>query len=340
MTEANSTIDADEARLYDRQIRLWGVEAQNRMKNSKVLLVGLRGLHTEVCKNIVLSGIRTAYLLDPNPVAISDLSAGFFFTAEDVGKNRGEAGAGRIGELNPRVEILVDKDRIEDKPDDFFKQFQVICLSDCTLQVMQQVDRVARQHAIPLFAGFLLGWHGVVYMDHHQHTYKDVKKDAEGQETTSIRTSEMPSWQEVFQLPWDGRAFRRMNSKLSLAHQILLQYQASGPNSASEEDFRSFAKSHLETSRKVADDFVSAEDLGEVYRLQGKDLSPVAAVVGGIVAQEVIKILSGKDEPLGNCFLFDGKQSRGIIECFAPEAPVQVKKPTTTTTVVDDVIEL
>ena len=84
---STATIDADEARLYDRQIRLWGVEAQNRMKNSKVLIVGLRGLHTEVCKNIVLSGINTAYILDPAPVQVQDLSACFFLTLEDVGSN-------------------------------------------------------------------------------------------------------------------------------------------------------------------------------------------------------------------------------------------------------------
>ena len=81
------SIDADEARLYDRQIRLWGIEAQNRMKNSKVLIVGLRGLHTEVCKNIVLSGIDTAYILDSEIVQLKDLSACFFLTTEDIGKN-------------------------------------------------------------------------------------------------------------------------------------------------------------------------------------------------------------------------------------------------------------
>ena len=84
---ADKKIDADEAKLYDRQIRLWGVEAQNRMKNSKVLLVGIRGLNAEVCKNIVLSGIDTAHVLDPHPTVIADLAANFFLTPEDVGTN-------------------------------------------------------------------------------------------------------------------------------------------------------------------------------------------------------------------------------------------------------------
>ena len=86
-TVAREGIDADEAKLYDRQIRLWGVEAQNRMKNSKVLLVGLRGLHTEVCKNIVLSGINTVYILDSGSVTVESLSACFFLTEDDIGKN-------------------------------------------------------------------------------------------------------------------------------------------------------------------------------------------------------------------------------------------------------------
>ena len=151
----------------------------------------------------------------------------------------------------------------------------------------------------------------------------------------------MPAWQEVFELPWDGRAFRRMNSKLSLAHQTLLHYQASDADSPSQEKFVEFAKSHLVSRRKVGDDFVSEKDLCEVYRLQGRDLSPVAAVVGGIVAQEVIKVLSGKDEPLGNCFFFDGQQSRGLVERFVPEAPTQVKKPMTANVQqVEDIIEL
>jgi molybdopterin/thiamine biosynthesis adenylyltransferase len=33
---------------YDRQIRLWGLDAQLRMQQSSVLVYGLSGLHVEV----------------------------------------------------------------------------------------------------------------------------------------------------------------------------------------------------------------------------------------------------------------------------------------------------
>mgnify|MGYP001245378493 CR=1 FL=1 len=43
-------LSAQEAEIYDRQIRLWGVESQQRMQNSRVLLAGaFRGIMAEVC---------------------------------------------------------------------------------------------------------------------------------------------------------------------------------------------------------------------------------------------------------------------------------------------------
>ena len=41
---------------YDRQIRLWGLAAQQRMSETRVLVFGFRGLATEISKNLVLAG--------------------------------------------------------------------------------------------------------------------------------------------------------------------------------------------------------------------------------------------------------------------------------------------
>ena len=48
------------------------------------------------------------------------------------------------------------------------------------------------------------------------------------------------------------------------------------------------------------------------------ELSPVCAVVGGVLAQEVIKALSAKDRPYTNSFLYDGQRGTGIIELLRP----------------------
>ena len=80
------SLSAVESERYDRQIRLWGVEAQSRMQRTQVLVCGLRGLHVETVKNLVLAGVGVT-LLDHARVEASDLQYNFFLTAHDVGLN-------------------------------------------------------------------------------------------------------------------------------------------------------------------------------------------------------------------------------------------------------------
>ena len=44
--------DPTASEVYDRQIRLWGLEAQKRMQESKVLFIGMRSLQTEVGRQV------------------------------------------------------------------------------------------------------------------------------------------------------------------------------------------------------------------------------------------------------------------------------------------------
>jgi hypothetical protein len=43
-----------------------------------------------------------------------------------------------------------------------------------------------------------------------------------------------------------------------------------------------------------------------IAQIQGPDLSGIAAVVGGILAQDVLNVLAGKEPPLKNWLIFDG----------------------------------
>lgn len=55
------------------------------MRSASVLVVTLRGLATEVCKNIVLAGIGRLTILDDKDITEEDLGCGFFFREAEVG---------------------------------------------------------------------------------------------------------------------------------------------------------------------------------------------------------------------------------------------------------------
>jgi molybdopterin/thiamine biosynthesis adenylyltransferase len=80
-------LSADEIALYDRQLRLWGIEAQNRMRKANILLITMKALGNEVAKNLVLAGIGSLTILDPDVVAQSDVATQFFVMEQDIGKN-------------------------------------------------------------------------------------------------------------------------------------------------------------------------------------------------------------------------------------------------------------
>ena len=80
------TFTAAEAAVYDRQMRLWGVEAQKRLQRSHVLVSGLTTLGSELVKNLVLAGISVT-LHDAQVVTQRAVDSQLFLSEEDVGKN-------------------------------------------------------------------------------------------------------------------------------------------------------------------------------------------------------------------------------------------------------------
>lgn len=80
-------LSADEIALYDRQIRLWGAQAQERIRSANILLVSLRALGTEIAKNLTLAGISSLTIIDNEAVTEEDLGTQYFLREEDVGKS-------------------------------------------------------------------------------------------------------------------------------------------------------------------------------------------------------------------------------------------------------------
>ncbi|XP_030045018.1 SUMO-activating enzyme subunit 1-like, partial [Microcaecilia unicolor] len=216
-----AAISEEEAAQYDRQIRLWGLEAQKRLRASRVLLVGMKGLGAEVAKNLILAGVKGLTMLDHQQVSEEDTRTQFLIPTGSMNHNRAEASLARAQNLNPMVEVKVDIQDIADKDDTFFTQFDAVCLTCCPQDILMKVDHICHKHAIKFFSGDVFGYHGYMFANLGDHEFveekmkvnkvnqeledgpeaKKVKLDST--ETTMVKkTVTFCSLQEALELDW------------------------------------------------------------------------------------------------------------------------------------------
>lgn len=162
-----------EAELYDRQIRLWGLESQKRIRMAHILICGLNGLGAEIAKNIILSGVKSVTLLDHENVTELDFSSQFLVPHEKVGVNRAEASLIRAQALNPMVEIIVDKEHVIKKPDEYFHRFDVVVLVAVPTSIAVRVNNTCRLKGIKFFAGDVWGMNGFAFTDLQEHEFAE-----------------------------------------------------------------------------------------------------------------------------------------------------------------------
>lgn len=174
MVENNGIeLTEDEAELYDRQIRLWGLDSQKRIRAARILIAGLNGLGAEVAKNIILSGVKSVTLLDDKLVSETDFCSQFLVSHESVGQNRAEASLFRAQALNPMVEIIVDKENVREKPDEYFHRFDVVVLIEVPLPILVRIDNICRLKGIKFFCGDVWGMNGYTFTDLQEHEFAE-----------------------------------------------------------------------------------------------------------------------------------------------------------------------
>lgn len=61
--------------------------SSHRLRDAKMLLIGLDGLGAEICKNVVLTGIKSLTLLDDQHCCDHDQMAQFLIAPDSLGHN-------------------------------------------------------------------------------------------------------------------------------------------------------------------------------------------------------------------------------------------------------------
>lgn len=131
-----------EIKRYSRQLVLkdFGPEAQLKLKQARVLVVGAGGLGCPALLYLTAAGVGTIGVVDFDTVQESNLQRQVLFTTDDIEKNKAKAAISRLSQLNPftafnlhqvklessnAMQIIVEYDVVVDGSDNFSTRYLV-----------------------------------------------------------------------------------------------------------------------------------------------------------------------------------------------------------------------
>lgn len=322
MTNNDSTIDISR---YDRQVRLWGAESQQKMMNSRVLYIHVTGVTAEIMKNLALAGIK-ATICDTR--SATDMPP-HLFTPPHPAKRAKYASVAHavqplVEEMNPLLGgcPILEKEVAELTQEDL-EPFSVIVASQIPLEQAVRLAKIVTKFGSQFYLADCFGWNGAALMDLGKDlTYRPEQGKAL---LDPVPLSAYTSMEDLVQVPLNQcvNRFHKTPPPVYLQYRCLLEYQARKGH---------FLGEAATSNDEDADDITLCSDY---LKLQGVSLPeetlsalakagmaqvvPVCAVMGGILGNEIIKVISGKGEPANNTILFDGQAGKAWTFLVQPK---------------------
>lgn len=105
--QTHITADPADNPQYARQLIVpgFGREGQHKLADSSILVIGAGGLGCPALQYLAAAGVGSICIVDGDVVEVTNLHRQILFGASDLGRNKAEAAAGRLRDLNPSISI-------------------------------------------------------------------------------------------------------------------------------------------------------------------------------------------------------------------------------------------
>ncbi|MBH0064648.1 HesA/MoeB/ThiF family protein [Psychrobacter sp. SZ93C1] len=157
----------EELLRYARQVLLdgWDIDAQIRLKSSRVVIIGAGGLGCPASETLVRAGLGHIHLIDDDEIEASNLQRQTLFLPEDIGKPKAIAAAQMLEKTNPLITARGTVARLNE--DNAYELLNIATgkpdlLLDCTdnFATRDVINRISVRYQIPLLSASAIAMQG------------------------------------------------------------------------------------------------------------------------------------------------------------------------------------
>jgi adenylyltransferase/sulfurtransferase len=156
-------ITTQQALRYSRQINLSSIdiEGQEKLLQSRVLILGLGGLGCAAAQYLAAAGVGTLGLLDFDIVDCSNLQRQILHTPKDIGKAKVESAAEKLHQQNPDVEIKLHNTKADEEGlNGLILDYDLVLDCSDNLETRLLMNQICLQHKTPLVSGAAIRMEG------------------------------------------------------------------------------------------------------------------------------------------------------------------------------------
>lgn len=290
---------------------------------------------TEIVKDLVLGGLNSIEILDSSTVKAEDFAAQFFLPNDDaiIGQEKLPLVLPAIKELNPRVNLLINTTQLSELSSEYYKLFDLVVATELAKSEILALNAITRDLGIPLYVTGLHGLFGYVFTDLIKHESRvesemgnqprvegtkinDVKtivkvetREQDKKEVVTIVDSYVPIGDIFTSKKLTSQINKRQLRRLSAALPLILSlFEIDQPTNPEDVIDPELLKSTLLKACSLLglpDAVISDEYLHLFSNQAFVEFAPVAAILGGLVAQDVIQYMGRKESPINNCLVLD-----------------------------------
>jgi len=114
---------------YQRQLILegFGLEAQEKLSNAKVLIIGAGGLGCPILQYLVAAGVGNIGICDDDTITLSNLNRQVLYGQDDIGKYKVEVAVAKMIALNNQIQIKAFNERWSQSLSvEYFPEYDII----------------------------------------------------------------------------------------------------------------------------------------------------------------------------------------------------------------------